>query len=180
MAHRLDHIAGASLAFGANHRRALADAPQRFAQIAAAAHERHLEIALIDVMLLVGWGQHFALVNIIHPQRLEDAGLDKVTDAALRHHRDADRLDNLFDQGGVAHPRHAALRPNVSRHPLQGHHRHRTRLLGNAGLLGVDHIHNHSALEHLGQALLGGKGRFLHCLLSLRRRVVAPNIPQIM
>ena len=47
VAHGLDDVAGAGLALRADHRRALADAPQRLAQVAAAAHERHLEACLL-------------------------------------------------------------------------------------------------------------------------------------
>ena len=50
VAHGLDHVAGARFAFGADHRRAFADAAQRFAQVAAAAHEGHLEVVLVDVV----------------------------------------------------------------------------------------------------------------------------------
>src|SRR3972149_6053071 len=52
----LDDIAGASLALRADHRGALADAPERLAQVAAAADERHPERALIDVVGVVGGG----------------------------------------------------------------------------------------------------------------------------
>ena len=40
VAHRLDHVAGAGLALGADHRRALGDPPQRLAEVGRAAHER--------------------------------------------------------------------------------------------------------------------------------------------
>ena len=40
VAHGLDHVAGAGLALGADHRRALGHAPQRLAQVGGAAHER--------------------------------------------------------------------------------------------------------------------------------------------
>ncbi len=40
VAHGLDDVAGAGLALGADQRRALADAAQRLAEVAAAAHER--------------------------------------------------------------------------------------------------------------------------------------------
>ena len=39
VAHRLDDVAGAGLALGADHARALADAPQRLAEVRRAAHE---------------------------------------------------------------------------------------------------------------------------------------------
>jgi len=49
-----DHIAGARFAFGADHGRALGNAPQSFAQIARAADKRRGEGVLVNVMRLVG------------------------------------------------------------------------------------------------------------------------------
>ena len=72
VAHRFHDVAGARLALGADHGRALADAPQRLAQIARAADERHLEIVLVDVVLFVGRRQHFALVDVVHAQRFQN------------------------------------------------------------------------------------------------------------
>ena len=45
VADSLHDVAGASLTLGADHGRALADAAQRLAQVAAAAHERNLRWA---------------------------------------------------------------------------------------------------------------------------------------
>ena len=50
VAHGLDDVAGAGLALGADHGGAFVDAPERLAQVAAAAHERHLEGVLVDVV----------------------------------------------------------------------------------------------------------------------------------
>ena len=88
MADRLDDVAGARLALRADHRRALADPPQRLAQIARAADERHLEVVLVDVVLVVGRGQHFGLVDVVRAERLQHLRLDEVADARLRHDRD--------------------------------------------------------------------------------------------
>ena len=71
----LDDVAGSRFALGAHHRGALGDAPQRLAQVAAAADERNLEIVLLDMVLLVGRGQHLALVDEVHLQRFEDLRL---------------------------------------------------------------------------------------------------------
>ncbi len=54
VAHRLHHVAGAGLALAADHRRALCDTPQRLPEVGGAAHERHLERPLVDVVGLVG------------------------------------------------------------------------------------------------------------------------------
>jgi hypothetical protein len=42
--------------------------------------------------------------------------------------------------------------PHVRGHALERHHRGRAGILGDLRLLGVDHVHDHAALEHLGQA----------------------------
>ena len=67
------------------------------------------------------------------------------------------RLDPL-DQRRVAHPGHAAVAADVGRHPLEGHDGHRAGILGHLGLLGVDHVHDHAATEHLGESPLDGEG----------------------
>ena len=161
VAHRLDDVAGAGLALGADHRRALADAAQRLAEVAAAAHERHLEVVLVDVVLLVGRGEHLALVDEVHAERLEHLRLGEVADAALGHHRDRDRLHDLLDLLDRGHARHAALGADVGRHALERHHRDRARVLGDLGLLGVGDVHDDAALEHLGEADLHAKLRRL-------------------
>src|SRR5512142_227931 len=83
MADRLDHVAGARLALAADHRRALVDAAEGLAEIASAADERDLELVLVDVELLVGRREHFALVDVVDTERLEHLSLDEVADASL-------------------------------------------------------------------------------------------------
>src|SRR6185503_18072450 len=154
VAHGLDHVAGAGLALGADHRRALADAAECFAQVAAAAHERHPEVVLPDVVRLVGGRQHLGLVNEVDLERLQDLRLDDVPDPALRHDRDVDRLLDLLDHRRVAHARHAAVLADLRRDALERHHRGGARLLRDLGLLGVHHVHDHAALQHLGETHL--------------------------
>jgi len=67
------------------------------AQVAAAAHERHAESMLVDVVLLVSQGQHLALVHVVDLQRLQHLRLDEVANAALSHDRDADCSLNRAD-----------------------------------------------------------------------------------
>ena len=45
-------------------------------------------------------------------------------------------------------------RADVGRDALERHHRDRTCRLGDLRLLGVDHVHDHAALEHLGETAL--------------------------
>src|SRR5579859_3442978 len=155
---RLDDVAGPGLALGPDHGGALADPAQRLAQVGGAAHERHGELVLVDVVGLVGRGEHLGLVDVVDPDRLQYLCLGDMADPALGHHRDRHRGDDPVDHVRVAHPRHAALRADVSRHPLQRHHRDRARVLGDPGLLRRDHIHDHAALEHLGHTALHPRG----------------------
>ena len=113
---------------------------------------------LVDVVLLVGRGQHLGLVDVVDLERLEDLRLGEVADPALGHDRDAHRGLDLVDQLRVAHARHAAVLADVRRHALERHHRDRARLLGDLGLVGGDDVHDHAAGEHAGQADLGGPG----------------------
>src|SRR5918999_826697 len=48
----------------------------------------------------------------------------------------------------------SALSADARRHALGRHHRTGPRLLGDARLLGVRDVHDHAALEHLGQPAL--------------------------
>ena len=91
VAHRLDDVAGAGLALGADHGRALGDPPQRLAEVGGAADEGHREAPLVDVVRLVGRGEHLALVDVVDAERLEDLRLGEVPDAGLGHDRDGHR-----------------------------------------------------------------------------------------
>ena len=177
VADRLDDVAGAGLALRADHGRALGDAPQRLAEVRGAAHEGHGEAPLVDVVGLVGRGEHLALVDVVDAERLEDLGLDEVADAGLGHHRDGDDGLDALDHLGVAHAGHAAVATDVGRHPLEGHDRDGAGVLGDLGLLGVDHVHDHAAGQHLGQPPLHaeGPGRRLGHEVQSRRPPSAPG-----
>ena len=166
--HRLDDVAGAGLALGADHGRALGDAPQRLAQVDGAAHERDREVPLVDVVGLVGRGEHFALVDVVDLESLEDLGLDEVADAGFRHDRDGDRLLDLDDLLGIGHAGHAAVFADVGRHALEGHDGAGAGVLGDLGLLGVGDVHDDPALEHLGEARLDSECSCVFHRRSLR------------
>ena len=51
----------------------------------------------------------------------------------------------------------AAVTTDVGGNTLQRHHRGGPGVLGDLGLLRRDHIHDHTALEHLGQTGLNGE-----------------------
>ena len=130
VAHGLDDVARARLALGADHRGALVDAPQRLAEVAAAAHERHLEGVLVDVVDLVGRRQDLRLVDVVDAERLEDLRLDEVADARLGHDRDGDRVHDPLDHRRVAHARDAARGTDVGRDALERHHGDGAGILG--------------------------------------------------
>ncbi|GAB1400671.1 hypothetical protein MASR1M66_21260 [Aminivibrio sp.] len=122
MAHGLDHVARAGLALGADHGRALGDAAQGLAQVAAAADEGDLEDVLVDVKVLVGRGQDLALVDEVHAHGLQDAGLHEMADAALGHDRDGhgSMISRIMPGSDMRPP---AVGADVGGHALQGHDR---------------------------------------------------------
>ena len=170
MTNRLHDVPGARLALGANHRRALADPPQGLAEVGRSADERDLEGVLVDVMRLVSRRQDLGLVDVVHLERLQDLRFREVADSGLRHHRDRHDLLDLLDHPRARHPGDAARRADVGRHALERHHRHRARVLGDSRLIRGGHIHDHPALEHLGQAALDPERRSLsHPTFNIER-----------
>ena len=135
--------------------------PQRLAEIGRAADEGHLEGELVDVVALVGRGQHLGLVDVVDLERLQDLGLGEVADPRLGHDRDRHRLLDALDHRRIGHAGDAAVAADVGRHALQRHHRTGAGLLGDPCLLGRDHVHDHAALQHLGQAGLDPESRSL-------------------
>ena len=63
----------------------------------------------------------------------------------------------LRDDLGVGHARDAAVAADVGGDPLERHHRHGARVLGDLRLLGVGDVHDDAALQHLGEARLQGQ-----------------------
>ena len=127
-------------------------APQRLAEVPAAAHERHLVVVLVDVVLLVGRREHLGLVDEIHLEGLEDPRFGEVADAALRHHGDRNGRLDLADLRDGRHARDPAVAADVGRDALERHDRGGAGVLGELRLLGVDDVHDDAALEHLGEA----------------------------
>jgi hypothetical protein len=103
------------------------------------------------VVLEVGRRQHLGLVDVVDLERLQDLRLGEVADAALRHDGNRHGLLDFADLLRVGHARDATVPADVGRDALERHHRDRTRVLGDLRLLGVDDVHDHAALEHLGQ-----------------------------
>ena len=105
-------------------------------------------------MLEVGGREHLRLVDVVDLKRFENLRLGEMADPALGHDGDRDRLLDLDDLLRIAHPRDAALGTDVGRNALERHHRAGARLLCDPGLVGVDDVHDHAALEHLGEPSL--------------------------
>ena len=158
MGHCVGDVPGAGLTLGADHGRALSDAPQRLTQVGGSADERNGEGLLVDVVGVVGRGEDLGLIDVVHAEALEHLGLHEVADAGLGHDRDGDGLDDAGDEVGVAHAGNAALGSNVGGDSLEGHDGDGSRVLGDAGLLGRDDVHDDTALEHVRHAALNGEG----------------------
>ena len=137
------------------------------------------ERPLVDVVRLVGRGEHLGLVDVVDAERLEDLRLGEVADPALRHHRDRDGGLDLLDHRGVRHAGDAAVATDVGGDALERHHRGGAGVLGDPGLLGVDDVHDHAAAQHLGEPTLdagsaGGTG-FRHGPESTGRLFADPQ-----
>src|ERR1700722_10155513 len=109
---------------------------------------------LPDVVLFVGGCQHFALINEVHLERLKHFRFGKMPNAHFSHHGNGDGPHDLADDLDRSHSRHATFFTNVRWHPFQSHDRAGSCALCNLGLLGVGHVHDDAALEHLRQAHL--------------------------
>ncbi len=102
------------------------------------------------MVLIVCWGQHFALINKVNAQRLENLRFHEVSDAHFGHNRNTHGFLNGNNELRVAHARYPSLLANVSRDAFKCHHGDSPRRLRNERMLSVYDIHNYSALEHLG------------------------------
>lgn len=95
---------------------------------------------------------------------------DEVTNTGLGHDGDGDGLHDVLDHAGVRHTRHATLGSDIGGNTLEGHDGGSTGLLSNASLhrivisiaiaadqqlsaylFRIDNVHDHAALQHLGQ-----------------------------
>lgn len=68
----LDDVAGASVALQPDHSSALGDAAESLTEVLGAAHKWHLEGALVNVVRLIGGGEHLRLVDAVHTESLKD------------------------------------------------------------------------------------------------------------
>ena len=134
-------------------RRALADAPQRLAEVAAAADERHAEGELVDVVVPRRPASAPRSRRCSRRRAPPGSAPRRSGRCGLGHHRDGDAfwISWIFFTGRPCGPRRPRARMSRG-HALQRHHRRRARVLGDLRLLGVGDVHDDAALEHLGQA----------------------------
>src|SRR2546428_617522 len=150
----LDDVPGAGFAFRPDHGGPFPDPPDGLAEVPAPADERDAESPLVHVEERVRGDEDFGLVDHVDTHRLEGPRLRLVPDSAFGHHRHRDGIHDLLNLDRIVHARDAARRPDVRGHALQGHHRHRSRFLGDGGLLRVRDVHDDATLLHLREAAL--------------------------
>ena len=155
----VDDVAGAGLAFGANHGCAFGDAAEGFAEVARAADEGRGEGVLVDVEGLVGRGEDFGLVDKVDPEVLENLGFGEVADAGLGHDGDGDCTDDLLDELGAGHTGDTAFGADHGGDALERHDGDGAGFFSDTGLLDVHDVHDDAAFEHLGEAELEAEGR---------------------
>ena len=163
MTNGLNHVAGSRFPLGTNHGSTFIDSSQGLAQISCAAYERNLEISLVDVVNIIGGGQHFRLIDVVDFDGFQKLRLYKMPDSALRHNRNTDRFLNALDHLRIAHSGYTAGCTNICRNPLQRHYRTRTRFLCNLCLFRCCNVHDDSALQHLSQTLVQFILLIIHC-----------------
>ena len=154
VADRLDDVAGARLALRTDHRGTLGDSTERLAEVGRTADERHVERELVDVVRLIGGGEHLGLVDEVDAERLDDLRFDEVPDTHLGHHGDRHGGLDPLDHLGIAHPCDTTIAADVGGYPFERHHGDRPGVLRDRCLLGGDDVHDDAALHHLGQSTL--------------------------
>ena len=151
MAYGLNNVARSGFALCTNHCCTLGNAAKCLVKVLCATNERNFELVFVDVVNIVGRRKHFALVDVVYLDGLQNLSLGKVADAALGHHGDRNGLLDALNHLGVAHTRNATSCANVGRDTFQCHNGACARSLGNACLLGGCNVHDNTAFKHLCQ-----------------------------
>ena len=151
MAHGLHDVARPRLALGADHRRALGDAAERFSEISRATDKRCLELCLINMIYIISRRQNFGFINIINLDRLQQLRLYEMSDTAFCHDRNADCFLDPFDHFRVTHAGNTTGGADICRDTLQSHYSAGTGCFCDLCLLRCGNVHDHAALEHLGK-----------------------------
>src|SRR3954471_5410632 len=118
MADRFYDVTCSRLTFCTKHRRTFSDSAGSFTQVATATHKWHCIVFFIQVELLIGRGQNFALIDIINAHSLKYTSLNNMPNSRLRHYRDGDGFKYLFDYSWVSHSCDAACCSDIRRNTL--------------------------------------------------------------
>ena len=154
MADSLNHVTGTRFTLGTDHGSTLVDTTQSLAQILCTADKRHIELGLVDVVLVICRREHFTLVDIVDLDRLQDLCFCEMTDTALCHNRNADSFLNAANHFRITHTGHTAGCTNVCRNAFQSHNGTGTGCFSNLCLFRCGNVHNDTALEHLCQIFI--------------------------
>ena len=88
VADSLDDVASSSLALCANERSTFGDATERLAEVTRTTDKGHLERVRVDVVFIVGGGEHLRLIDVVDSDRLENlSGSGSINDAELWNNR---------------------------------------------------------------------------------------------
>ena len=147
--HSLYYIAGTWFALSTNHGSPLGNTAQGLAKVLGTTHKGHIELGLIDMIDVIGWAEHLALVDIINLDGLQDLSLGNMTDTALGHHGNSYSLLDATNHLRVAHTANTSCCTDVGRNTFEGHYSAGTSLFGYLGLLGSSHVHYNTTLQHL-------------------------------
>mmetsp|Transcript_10701 Transcript_10701/g.16285 ORF Transcript_10701/g.16285 Transcript_10701/m.16285 type:complete len:205 (-) Transcript_10701:32-646(-) len=154
MTDRLDNVSSPSLTLGTEHGGTLGTPTKCLTNVTTSTNKRDIEDILINMIHLIGHGEHLTLINIINFARLQNLCFDKVSDTSLGHDGDGDGVFDFEDHVGVGHACDSAVATDVGGDAFEGHDGDCSGCFGDLGLFDVHYIHNYTTLEHLRQSLL--------------------------
>ena len=160
MTNSLHNIACSWFTLSTNHGSTLVDTTESLSKITSTTYERHIELALVNMINIIGRRKNLALVNIVNLYSFEYLSLNKMTNTAFCHYRNRYCLLNTFNHLWIAHTRNASCSSNIGRNSLQSHYCTRTSSLSDTSLLWGCYIHYHSALQHLSQVAVQSSSIF--------------------
>ena len=148
------HVAGSSLALGANHGSAFPNTTNGFTKPGGAANEGNAVVVFVDVEVGVGWREDFTFVHHVNAHRFQNSCLTVVADARFGHHGDGGAVEDALNHVGVAHSSDATRFSDVSWDTLERHDGDGSSVFCHGGLFRVDNVHDDAALLHSCKASL--------------------------
>ncbi|MNC70163.1 hypothetical protein D3C75_1209420 [compost metagenome] len=106
--------------------------------------------------------QHFALVDIVGSQSLQNLGLHKMSDTGLSHNRNGNGLYNALKYCRVSHTGNAACCADIGGYTLQRHNSGSSCRFSDLCLLGVHNVHDYAALLHFGHTSFNSGSSCFH------------------